>query len=65
MIETVSKVSGKNIKINWDSSKPNGDARRLMSTEIQKQYGLLPKLGFEGGIKLTYNHYKSVREKNN
>ena len=58
MIETVSKVSGKNIKINWDSSKPNGDARRLMSTEIQKEFGLLPKLGFSDGIKNTYNFYK-------
>ena len=39
------------LKINWDSSKPNGDARRLMSTDIQKQFGLLPKLGFKEGIK--------------
>ena len=57
MIETVSKVSGKDIKINWDSSKPNGDARRLMSTEIQREFGLLPKLGFEQGIKNTYEFY--------
>jgi len=57
MIQTVIEVSGKDIKINWDSSKPNGDARRLMSTDIQKQFGLLPKLGFKEGIKNTYNFY--------
>ena len=57
MIHTVIEVSGKDIKINWDSSKPNGDARRLMSTDIQKKYGLLPKLGFKEGIKNTYNFY--------
>ena len=61
MIETVAKVSGKDIKINWDSSKPNGDARRLMSTEIQRKFGLLPKLGFEQGIKNTYNYYEQNR----
>ena len=61
MIETVSKVSGKEIKINWDTSKPNGDMRRRMSTEIQKQYGLLPKLGFEQGIKETYKYYEQRR----
>ena len=61
MIETVAKVSGKEIKINWDTSKPNGDMRRRMSTKIQEQYGLLPKLGFEEGIKLTYKHYEKTR----
>jgi len=61
MIETVAKVSGKDIKINWDTSKPNGDMRRRMSTKIQEQYGLLPKLGFEEGIKETYTYYEKNR----
>ena len=61
MIETVAKVSGKEIKIKWDTSKPNGDMRRRMSTKIQEQFGLLPKLGFEEGIKETYNYYKKKR----
>jgi GDP-L-fucose synthase len=61
MIETVAKVSGKEIKINWDTSKPNGDMRRRMSTKIQEQFGLLPKLGFEEGIKETYNYYEKTR----
>ena len=61
MIETVAKVSGKEVKINWDTSKPNGDMRRRMSTEIQKQFKLLPKLGFEEGIKNTYKYYEKIR----
>ena len=61
MIETVAKVSGKEIKINWDTSKPNGDMRRRMSTKIQEQFGLLPKLGFEEGIKETYKYYEKNR----
>ena len=63
MIETVIEVSDKDIKINCDSTKPNGDTRRLMSTDIQKKYGLLPKLGFKDGIKNTYNFYKENGQK--
>jgi nucleoside-diphosphate-sugar epimerase len=59
MIETIIKVSGKNIKVNWDISKPNGEPRRRMNTTIQEKYGLLPQTGFEQGIELTYNHYES------
>ena len=61
MIETVANVSGKEIKINWDTSKPNGDMRRRMSTEVQKEFGLLPKLGFKEGIKNTYSYYEKTR----
>ena len=61
MIETVAKVSDKKIKINWDTSKPNGDMRRKMSTKVQEEFGLLPKLGFEEGIKNTYKYYEKNR----
>ena len=58
MIETVAKVSGKSITIKWDVSKPNGDMKRRMNTEIQSKYGLLPETNFEHGIKFTYEFYK-------
>jgi GDP-L-fucose synthase len=61
MIETVSKVSNKDIQIKWDTTKPNGDMKRKMSTKIQKKYGLLPKMGFEEGIKVTYEYYEKNR----
>lgn len=61
MIETVSNVSGKDITIKWDTTKPNGDMKRKMSTKIQEQFGLLPKLGFEEGIKRTYQYYEKNR----
>ena len=64
MIETVASVSGKEIKINWDTSKPNGDMRRRMSTKIQEEFGLLPKLGFEEGIRRTYSNYSNVMQDN-
>jgi GDP-L-fucose synthase len=61
MIETIIDISGKELSIKWDTSKPNGDLRRKMSTKIQEQHGLLPKLGFTEGLKRTYQHYEKNR----
>ena len=58
MVDTIIKVSGKDINVTWDISKPNGEPRRRMNTTIQEKYGLLPQTGFEEGIKSTYNYYK-------
>jgi GDP-L-fucose synthase len=57
MIETLIKISGKDLKINWNTSKPNGDMRRQMDISKQKEFNLLPSLGFEKGLEITYNHY--------
>lgn len=61
MIETLIDISGKELSIKWDTSKPNGDLRRKMSTKIQEQHGLLPKLGFTEGLKRTYKYYEQNR----
>jgi GDP-L-fucose synthase len=57
MIETLIKISRKPISINWDSSKPNGDLRRQMDITKQTQIGLLPVLGFEKALEITYDYY--------
>ena len=57
MIEQLIEISGKNISIKWDTSKPNGDMRRQMDTTKQTEIGLLPKLGFKEALRKTYNHY--------
>ena len=58
MIETIIGVSGKDVKVNWDTTKPNGEPRRRMNTTIQEKYGLLPQTGFEEGVRRTYNYFK-------
>jgi GDP-L-fucose synthase len=57
MIETLIKISKKSIYINWDSSKPNGDLRRQMDITKQTQIELLPVLGFEKALEITYDYY--------
>jgi GDP-L-fucose synthase len=61
MIESLIKISGKDISIKWDVTKPNGDLRRQMDITKQIEYDLLPKLGFEKGLEITYNHYVKNR----
>ena len=58
MIETIIAVSGKDVKVNWDTTKPNGEPRRRMNTTIQEKYGLLPQTGFQEGVRRTYNYFK-------
>jgi GDP-L-fucose synthase len=58
MIETIIEVSGKDVKVNWDTTKPNGEPRRRMNTTIQEKYGLLPQTGFQEGVRRTYNYFK-------
>ena len=61
MIETLIEISGKNLKIEWDTTKPNGDLRRQMDITKQSEIGLLPKLGFKKALELTYNYYKNFK----
>jgi GDP-L-fucose synthase len=63
MIEQLIKISGKNISIKWDTTKPNGDMRRQMDTTRQKELGLLPLLGFNEALKITYDTYYAKRNR--
>ncbi len=57
MIEKLVAISGKNLEIKWDPTKPNGDLRRQMDTTKQKQYDLLPETSFEVALTKTYRSY--------
>jgi GDP-L-fucose synthase len=50
------------LKIEWDSSKPAGDAKRLMDMQRANQYGFAPTISIEEGIKETIKWYAENRE---
>lgn len=50
-------IPGKKIAIVWDTSKPKGDAKRLMSMERAHSYGFQPTISIEEGIKETIAWY--------
>jgi GDP-L-fucose synthase len=61
MIEMVIKISQKDITINWDTTKPNGDLKRLMDVTKQKKYNLLPEIPLLESIKKVYEYYSNKK----
>jgi GDP-L-fucose synthase len=59
MVENLVEISGKDLKISWDPTKPNGDLRRQMDVTKQKEYNLLPETSFKKGLRKTYYYHLS------
>lgn len=55
LAETIAKIAG--VTVEWDSTKPNGDAKRLMDTKRAESYGFKPEISLEDGIKDTMAWY--------
>jgi len=52
---------GRECRIQWDTSKPNGTPRKLLDCTRLTALGWKPKVSLEEGIKLTYQDF--LREK--
>jgi len=59
IVNKIIEISGKEINVKWDSSKPNGDLKRLMDTTKQIKYGVLPEIPFEQALKNVYEFYSN------
>lgn len=57
MIDNLIEISGKQIEVTWDTTKPNGDLRRQMDVTKQTELGLLPKTKFKDALAKTYHYY--------
>lgn len=53
--EAVSREAG--VEIEWDTSKPTGDPRRVFDMTKAKSYGFTPEISIEDGIKETIEWY--------
>lgn len=54
LVELVAKLTGFNGKIEWDSTKPDGQPRRCLDVErAKKLFGFSAKVGFEEGLHRT------------
>ena len=67
LAEMVQRIVGHKGEINWDSSKPDGTPRKLMSVDRIHEMGWSAKIDLEDGIKETYiwflqniNEFKQV-----
>jgi len=57
LAETVAKVVGYEGEIAWDTSKPNGNPRKLLDSTRARELGWKPKTSFENGLTQTYSWY--------
>ena len=60
IVNKIIEISNKEIKVKWDSSKPNGDLKRLMDTTKQIKYGILPEISFDNALKNVYEFYSNT-----
>ena len=49
-------------EIEYDTSKPNGDNKRLMDMTRANSYGFYPKVDLETGIKRVIKYYESLQK---
>ncbi|MCL0037604.1 hypothetical protein M1N10_01155 [Thermodesulfovibrionales bacterium] len=60
LVELIVKLTGFKGKIVWDTTKPDGQPRRMLDTSRAfKEFGFKAKTGFEEGLKKTIEWYKS------
>ena len=57
VIQTLINVSGKDLEITHDLTKPTGDQYRVPNTERLNGHGFTPSVGLEEGLRETYAWY--------
>tara|TARA_R110002124_G_scaffold189366_2_gene356596 strand:- start:33998 stop:34963 length:966 start_codon:yes stop_codon:yes gene_type:complete len=57
LVDIYEEMYGKKVGIEWDSTKPNGDAKRLMSTERAESVGIFQQVSLRDGLKETIDYY--------
>ncbi len=64
LVELIAKLTGYQGKIVWDSTKPDGQPRRMLDTSRgQKEFGFKAKTPFEEGLRETIQWYVANKEK--
>jgi GDP-L-fucose synthase len=62
LVELIAKLTGFAGKIIWDSSKPDGQPRRMLDTSrAEKEFGFRAKTYFEEGLKKTIEWYRDKK----
>jgi GDP-L-fucose synthase len=63
LVQLISRLTGFEGQIIWDSSKPDGQPRRKLDTaRAEREFGFKAKVSFEEGLKRTIEWYVGRRE---
>jgi len=64
LVDLIVKLTGFRGMITWDSTKPDGQPRRMLDvTKAEKEFGFKAKTKFEEGLKKTIEWYVSKRDR--
>jgi GDP-L-fucose synthase len=59
----IAKFTGFKGEIVWDTSKPDGQPRRMLDTSrAEREFGFKAKTKFEEGLKKTISWYVSTKQ---
>jgi GDP-L-fucose synthase len=60
LVHLIARLTGFQGKIVWDTTKPNGQPRRMLdTTRAREKFGFVARTGFEEGLKKTIEWYRS------
>ena len=63
LVGLIAKLTGFKSEIVWDTSKPDGQPRRMLDTSrAVKEFGFKARTGFEEGLKKTIEWYRESKE---
>lgn len=64
LVELIAKIMGFKGKITWDTTKPDGQPRRMLDvSKAEKEFGFRAKTSFEEGLKKTIEWYIGTKKK--
>lgn len=63
LVETLVDISEEKPSVVWDSTKPDGDAKRLFDMTRANSYGFFPTTSFRQGLTEVYNFYKNAENR--
>jgi len=59
LVHLIARLTGFEGKIVWDTTKPNGQPRRMLDTaRAREKFGFVAKTGFEEGLRKTIEWYR-------
>ncbi len=61
LAETIAELTG--ISVEWDTTMPNGDKKRLMDMKRASAIGFRPEISLKDGLKQTIEWYKANKNK--
>ena len=62
LAEMIKNVVGYKGKISFDETKPDGNLRKLMNSQLLQNLGWKPKVKLIDGLEKTYNDYLKINE---